>query len=55
MSPIWMFKYLLLVSIFDNSDVNLVEGSNYDMSVKSFLDMHCYQCESKKPSVNSMK
>src|SRR3954468_16815220 len=37
--PIRMFKYLLLKSIFDLSDVDLVERSKYDMSFKYFLDM----------------
>ena len=34
-----MFKYLLLKSIFDVSDVDVVERSKYDMSFKYFLDM----------------
>jgi predicted DNA-binding transcriptional regulator len=34
-----MFKYLLLKSIFDLSDVDIVERSKYDMSFKYFLDM----------------
>lgn len=38
-SPIRMFKYLLLKSIFDLSDVDVVERSRYDMSFKYFLDM----------------
>jgi hypothetical protein len=38
-SPIRMFKYLLLKSIFDLSDVDVVEHSKYDMSFKYFLDM----------------
>jgi len=38
-NPIRMFKYLLLKSIFDLSDVDLVERSKYDMSFKYFLDM----------------
>lgn len=38
-SPIRMFKYLLLKSIFDLSDVDIVERSKYDMSFKYFLDM----------------
>lgn len=38
-SPIRMFKYLLLKSIFDLSDVDVVERSKYDMSFKYFLDM----------------
>lgn len=38
-SPIRMFKYLLLKSIFDLSDVDVVERSIYDMSFKYFLGM----------------
>ncbi|WP_096202063.1 IS1182 family transposase [Bacillus sp. FJAT-45350] len=38
-SPVRMFKYLLLKSIFDLSDVDVVERSKYDMSFKYFLDM----------------
>src|SRR5699024_749430 len=34
-----MFKYLLLNTIFDLSDVDIVERSKYDMSFKFFLDM----------------
>lgn len=37
--PIRMFKYLLLKSIYDLSDVDLVERSKYDMSFKYFLEM----------------
>lgn len=37
--PIRMFKYLLLKSIYDLSDADLVERSKYDMSFKYFLDM----------------
>ena len=37
--PIRMFKYLLLKSIHDLSDVDVVERSKYDMSFKYFLDM----------------
>lgn len=37
--PIRMFKYLLLKSIFDLSDLDVVERSKYDMSLKYFLDM----------------
>ena len=37
--PIQMFKYLLLKSIYDLSDVDVVERSKYDMSFKYFLDM----------------
>ena len=38
-SPIKMFKYLLLKTIYDISDVDVVERSRYDMSFKYFLDM----------------
>lgn len=38
-SPIRMFKYLLLKTIYDVSDVDVVERSRYDMSFKYFLDM----------------
>jgi hypothetical protein len=38
-NPIRMFKYLLLKSIHNLSDVDIVERSQYDMSVKYFLDM----------------
>jgi IS5 family transposase len=34
-----MFKYLLLKSLLDLSDVDVVERSKYDMSLKYFLDM----------------
>ena len=37
--PVQMFKYLLLKSIFDLSDIDVVERSKYDMSFKYFLDM----------------
>ena len=37
--PIIMFKYLLLKSIYDLSDIDIVERSKYDMSYKYFLDM----------------
>ncbi len=36
---IQMFKYLLMKSIFELSDVDIVERSKYDMSFKYFLDM----------------
>jgi transposase len=36
-SPIRMFKYLLLKSIFDLSDIDVVELSKYDMSFKYTL------------------
>lgn len=38
-SPIRMFKYLLLKTIYSLSDVDVVERSRYDMSFKYFLDM----------------
>lgn len=38
-SPIRMFKYLLLKTIYAISDVDVVERSQYDMSFKYFLDM----------------
>ena len=38
-SPIRMFKYLLLKTIYDISDVDVVERSRYDMSFKYFLGM----------------
>jgi transposase len=38
-SPIRMFKYLLLKTIYTVSDVDIVERSQYDMSFKYFLDM----------------
>ena len=41
-SPIIMFKYLLLKVIFVWSDVDVVEHSRYDMSIKYFLDMVNY-------------
>jgi transposase len=37
--PIRMFKYLLLKSIYDLSDVDIVDRSIYDMSFKYFLNM----------------
>src|SRR5699024_12403963 len=37
--PIRMFKYLFLKTIFDLSDVDIVERSKYDMSFKFFIDM----------------
>lgn len=37
--PIKMFKYLLLKTLFNVSDVDVVERSKYDMSFKYFLDM----------------
>ncbi len=38
-SPIRMFKYLLLKTIYNVSDVDVVERSRYDMSFKYFLEM----------------
>lgn len=38
-SPIRMFKYLLLKTIYAISDVDVVERSRYDMSFKYFLEM----------------
>lgn len=38
-SPIRMFKYLLLKTIYDLSDEGVVERSRYDMSFKYFLGM----------------
>lgn len=38
-SPIKMFKYLLLKTIYNVSDVDVVERSRYDMSFKYFLEM----------------
>jgi transposase len=38
-SPIKMFKYLLLKTIYTVSDVDVVERSRYDMSFKYFLEM----------------
>lgn len=37
--PVMMFKYLLLKTIYDISDVDVVERSPYDMSFKYFLGM----------------
>ncbi len=37
--PVRLFKYLLLKSIFDILDVDVVERSKYDMSFKYFLEM----------------
>jgi len=38
-NPIRMFKYLLLKTIFELSDIDVVERSKYDMSFKYFLNM----------------
>lgn len=37
--PIMMFKYLLIKCIKNLSDVDLVEQSRYDLSIKYFLDL----------------
>ena len=37
-SPVRMFKYLLLKTIYSISDVDVVERSRYDMSFKYLLD-----------------
>ncbi len=37
--PVRMFKYLLLKTIFELSDVDIVERSRYDLSFKYFLHM----------------
>ena len=39
-SPVRMFKYLLLKTIYCVSDVDVVERSRYDMSFKYFLDIN---------------
>lgn len=38
-SPVRMFKYLLLKTIYTVSDADVVERSRYDMSFKYFLEM----------------
>ena len=38
-SPVRMFKYLLLKTIYSVSDVDVVERSRFDMSFKYFLEM----------------
>lgn len=48
-SPIRMFKYLLLKTIYSISDVDVVERSRYDMSFKYFLEM-CPEEEVINPS-----
>lgn len=48
-SPIRMFKYLLLKTIYTLSDVDVVERSRYDMSFKYFLEM-CPEEEVINPS-----
>lgn len=49
-SPIRMFKYLLLKTIFDISDVDVVERSRYDMSFKYFLGLSPEETELIDPS-----
>lgn len=49
-SPIKMFKYLLLKTIYDLSDVDVVERSLYDMSFKYFLGMTPEETELINPS-----
>jgi transposase len=39
-SPVRMFKYLMLKTMYSVSDVDVVERSRYDMSFKYFLDMN---------------
>lgn len=38
-SPVRMFKYLLIKTIYDVSDVDVVERSRFDMSFKYFLEL----------------
>ena len=38
-APIRLYKYLLLKTIYDLSDVDVVDRSQYDMSIKYFLHM----------------
>ncbi|SEG36534.1 transposase, partial [Flavobacterium urumqiense] len=38
-SPVRMYKYLLLKTIYTVSDVDVVERSRFDMSFKYFLEM----------------
>jgi IS5 family transposase len=45
-----MFKYLLLKTIFDISDVDVVERSGYDMSFKYFLGLAPEETELIDPS-----
>ena len=49
-SPVRMFKYLLLKTIFDISDVDVVERSRYDMSFKYFLGLAPEETELINPS-----
>lgn len=48
--PIRMFKYLLLKTIYDISDVDVVERSRYDMSFKYFLGMSPEETDLINPS-----
>lgn len=48
--PVRMFKYLLLKTIYDISDVDVVERSRYDMSFKYFLDMNPEETDLINPS-----
>lgn len=49
-SPVRMFKYLLLKTIYDISDVDVVERSRYDMSFKYFLGMTPEETDLSNPS-----
>lgn len=49
-SPVRMFKYLLLKTIYDISDVDVVERSMYDMSFKYFLGMTPEETDLINPS-----
>jgi transposase len=49
-SPVRMFKYLLLKTIIDISDEDVVERSRYDMSFKYFLDLAPEETELINPS-----
>ena len=48
--PIRMFKYLFLKTIFDISDVDVVERSRYDLSFKYFLALAPEETELISPS-----
>ena len=52
-SPVVMFKYLLLKTIYDISDVDVVERSRYDMSFKYFLGMSPENTDLINPSTLS--
>lgn len=49
-SPVRMFKYLLLKTIYDISDVDVVERSRYDLSFKYFLGMNPEETDLINPS-----